>query len=103
MACCFYGISFDIGGFGLNLYLTQLTFALIEIPAKFIVYYLLDKIGRRKTLGGSLSFVGICILINIFIPRGMVSPDCRHSKPIVCIHNLGLVVFQYELVKCPTK
>ncbi|XP_056441397.1 solute carrier family 22 member 7-like [Gadus chalcogrammus] len=73
VACCFYGISFDIGGFGLNIYLTQLTFGLIEIPAKFIVYYLLDKIGRRKTLGGALSFVGICILINIFIPREMAT------------------------------
>ncbi|CAL8332778.1 unnamed protein product [Lota lota] len=71
VACTFYGISFDIGGFGLNIYLTQFTFALIEIPAKFCVYYLLDKIGRRKTAGGALFFVGICILINVLIPKEM--------------------------------
>lgn len=70
MASAFYGISFNITGFGLNIYLTQFTFALIELPAKGSVYYLLDKIGRRRTEVGALLMAGISLGINIVIPNG---------------------------------
>uniref|UniRef100_A0A4W6C003 Solute carrier family 22 member 7b, tandem duplicate 2 n=1 Tax=Lates calcarifer TaxID=8187 RepID=A0A4W6C003_LATCA len=59
VAITFYGISFNITGFGLNIYLTQFTYAVIELPAKISVYYLLDKIGRRCTEVGSLLLAGI--------------------------------------------
>nr|XP_040043575.1 solute carrier family 22 member 7-like [Gasterosteus aculeatus aculeatus] len=71
VASAFYGISFNITGFGLNIYLTQFTFALIELPAKGSVYYLLDKIGRRRTEVGALLMAGISLGINIVIPNGM--------------------------------
>ncbi|KAL6110727.1 slc22a7 [Pungitius sinensis] len=71
VASAFYGISFNITGFGLNIYLTQFTYGLIELPAKVSVYYLLDKIGRRRTEVGALLMVGICLGINIVIPKGM--------------------------------
>ncbi|XP_054460868.1 solute carrier family 22 member 7-like [Anoplopoma fimbria] len=71
VATAFYGISFNITGFGLNIYLTQFTYALIELPAKVSVYYLLDKIGRRRTEVGTLLMAGICLGINIVIPRDM--------------------------------
>lgn len=70
MANAFYGISFNITGFGLNIYLTQFTYALIELPAKVSVYYLLDKIGRRCTEVGSLLMAGVCLGINILVPKG---------------------------------
>ncbi|KAM6940202.1 solute carrier family 22 member 6-B-like [Xenentodon cancila] len=71
VATTFYGISFNITGFGLNIYLTQFTYALIEVPAKVSVYYLLDKIGRRSTEAGSLLLVCICLGINVVIPKHM--------------------------------
>ncbi|XP_071382381.1 solute carrier family 22 member 7-like [Centroberyx affinis] len=71
VATAFYGISFNITGFGLNIYLTQFTYALIELPAKLSVYYLLDKIGRRHTEVGALLLVGLCLAINIVIPKDM--------------------------------
>ncbi|KAM9856825.1 solute carrier family 22 member 7-like [Aulostomus maculatus] len=71
VATAFYGISFNITGFGLNIYLTQFTYAFIELPAKLTVYYLLDKIGRRYTEVGSLLSVGVCLGINIVIPKDM--------------------------------
>ena len=70
MATAFYGISFNITGFGLNMYLTQFTYGLIELPAKVSVYYLLDKIGRRSTEVGALLLAGTCMGINIVIPKG---------------------------------
>uniref|UniRef100_A0A4W6BZY9 Solute carrier family 22 member 7b, tandem duplicate 2 n=1 Tax=Lates calcarifer TaxID=8187 RepID=A0A4W6BZY9_LATCA len=63
VAITFYGISFNITGFGLNIYLTQFTYAVIELPAKISVYYLLDKIGRRCTEVGSLLLAGILVAV----------------------------------------
>ncbi|XP_040001388.1 solute carrier family 22 member 7-like [Xiphias gladius] len=71
VATTFYGISFNITGFGLSIYLTQFTYALIELPAKIIVYYLLDKIGRRRIEVGSLLLAGICLGVNIVLPKDM--------------------------------
>uniref|UniRef100_A0A665T9C3 Solute carrier family 22 member 7-like n=1 Tax=Echeneis naucrates TaxID=173247 RepID=A0A665T9C3_ECHNA len=73
VATAFYGISFNITGFGLNIYLTQFIYALIEFPAKILVYYLLDKIGRRCTEVGSLLLVAVCLGINIVVPKGNMS------------------------------
>uniref|UniRef100_A0A673IPU5 Solute carrier family 22 member 7b, tandem duplicate 3 n=1 Tax=Sinocyclocheilus rhinocerous TaxID=307959 RepID=A0A673IPU5_9TELE len=54
-----YGISLNITGFGLNMYLTQFVYGAIEIPSKLMVYYLLDKIGRRKTEAGAQLLRGV--------------------------------------------
>lgn len=70
MATTFYGISFKITGFGLNLYLTQLVYALIEFPTKIAVYYLLDMIGRRSSIVGAQVLSGVCLGVNILIPEG---------------------------------
>ncbi|XP_045903521.1 solute carrier family 22 member 7-like [Micropterus dolomieu] len=71
VATSFYGISFNITGFWLNIYLTQFTYALIELPAKVTVYYLLDKIGRRGTEVGAMLMAGVCLGINIVVPTDM--------------------------------
>ncbi|KAM3623180.1 uncharacterized protein V6R79_008064 [Siganus canaliculatus] len=71
IASGFYGISFNIAGFGLNIYLTQFTYALIELPSKIVVYYLLDKIGRRPTEMGALLLTALFLGINIAVPKGM--------------------------------
>lgn len=70
MATTFYGISFNITGFGLNMYLTQLVYALIELPTKIGVYYVLDLIGRRTTMTGAMLMSAVCLGINMLIPDG---------------------------------
>lgn len=70
VATTFYGISFNITGFGLNIYLTHFTYSLIELPAKVAVYYLLDKIGRRSTMVGALTLASVSLGINIVVPKG---------------------------------
>ncbi|KAK0139508.1 Solute carrier family 22 member 7 [Merluccius polli] len=70
VAFTYYGISLNVTGFGLNPYLTQFVFACIEIPGKVVVYYALNKLGRRPCQMGSLLLTGVCIFINLFIPNG---------------------------------
>uniref|UniRef100_A0A3Q2E4C7 Solute carrier family 22 member 7b, tandem duplicate 2 n=1 Tax=Cyprinodon variegatus TaxID=28743 RepID=A0A3Q2E4C7_CYPVA len=84
VATTFYGISFNIAGFGLNIYLTQFTYAIIELPAKLSVYYLLDKIGRRKTEVGALLLAALCLGINIVIPK-----ELPVARTVVAVFGKG--------------
>ncbi|KAL1257775.1 hypothetical protein QQF64_011019 [Cirrhinus molitorella] len=79
-----YGISFNISGFGLNMYLTQFVYGAIEIPAKLSIYYLLDKFGRHITQSVSLLFVGISLMINIFIPK-----DKSVARTVIAVLGKG--------------
>ena len=74
VASTYYGISLNITGFGLNLYLTYFIYAAIEVPAKILVYISLKKIGRRPNQVGTLLLTGICIIINIVVPKGDILP-----------------------------
>uniref|UniRef100_A0A3B5BCQ8 Solute carrier family 22 member 6 n=1 Tax=Stegastes partitus TaxID=144197 RepID=A0A3B5BCQ8_9TELE len=69
VACTYYGISFNVSGFGVNIYLTQFIYGAIEIPGKLLVLYTLQKIGRRLTVIGMLILTGLCICCNVFIPQ----------------------------------
>lgn len=68
VASTYYGISLNISGFGLNIYLTHFIYAAIEIPAKMSMYFFLNIIGRRKCQAGTLLLTGACVFINIFVP-----------------------------------
>uniref|UniRef100_A0A673KLX7 Solute carrier family 22 member 6 n=1 Tax=Sinocyclocheilus rhinocerous TaxID=307959 RepID=A0A673KLX7_9TELE len=82
-----YGISLNITGFGLNMYLTQFVYGAIEVPSKLIVYYLLEKIGRRKTEAGAQLLAGISLMINIFIPK-----DQWVGRTVVAVLGKGFAV-----------
>ncbi|KAJ8250502.1 hypothetical protein COCON_G00224240 [Conger conger] len=81
IAFTFYSISFNITGFGMNIYLTQFAYATIEIPAKLTLYCVLDKIGRRTVEVGALLGAGLCLAINIFVPKDV--PLCRSIIAII--------------------
>uniref|UniRef100_A0A3B4FN97 Solute carrier family 22 member 6 n=1 Tax=Pundamilia nyererei TaxID=303518 RepID=A0A3B4FN97_9CICH len=69
VAFTYYGITLNITGFGLNPYLTQFIFASIEMPMKIGVYYFLEKVGRKHGQMGSMLLTGLCLFINIFVPK----------------------------------
>ncbi|XP_030627962.1 solute carrier family 22 member 7a [Chanos chanos] len=68
VAFTYYGISFKITGFGLNIYLTQFVYGAIEVPAKVGTYFALDRIGRRNGQAWSLIIAGALIGVNMIIP-----------------------------------
>ncbi|XP_077461752.1 solute carrier family 22 member 7-like [Stigmatopora argus] len=70
-AVAFYGITFNISGFGLNAYLTQLLYSSAEVPGKLSIYFLLDRIGRKRTQVGMLTMLAISLGINIVVPKEM--------------------------------
>uniref|UniRef100_A0A8C6U4Y4 Solute carrier family 22 member 6 n=1 Tax=Neogobius melanostomus TaxID=47308 RepID=A0A8C6U4Y4_9GOBI len=69
LASSYYGISLNIEGFGVNIHLTQFIYGVIEIPSKLMVLVAVERVGRRFCQSGTLSLTGLCIFINMFIPK----------------------------------
>ncbi|NXP87062.1 S22A7 protein, partial [Passerina amoena] len=73
VAFSYYGLSMNLTGFGLSIYLSQFVFAVIEIPAKMLMYVLVNRIGRRQNQAWTLILTGVCIGANILIPKSFSS------------------------------
>ncbi|KFO74224.1 Solute carrier family 22 member 13, partial [Cuculus canorus] len=65
----YYGLSLNVTNFGLDIYLTQLAFGAVEIPARASCIFLLQWFGRRKTQIALLLLSGLVCLIITGIPE----------------------------------
>uniref|UniRef100_A0A8C3MA31 Uncharacterized protein n=1 Tax=Geospiza parvula TaxID=87175 RepID=A0A8C3MA31_GEOPR len=65
----YYGLSLNVTNFGLDIYLTQLAFGAVEIPARFACIFTLQWFGRRKTQAVLLVLSGLVCLIITAIPE----------------------------------
>ncbi|CAB3402713.1 unnamed protein product [Caenorhabditis bovis] len=60
----YYGMAMKANVLGGDIYINFIFAAIIEIPALFIVYFLIDRIGRRFILSGGLFIAGGCLILN---------------------------------------
>lgn len=67
----FYGLSLNVGNFGLNIYLTQLIFAVVEIPANLCSMTLIQHFGRRICQACFLLFGGTACFVVLAVPKGI--------------------------------
>ncbi|XP_049635615.1 solute carrier family 22 member 6 isoform X2 [Suncus etruscus] len=65
----YYGLVMDLQGFGVNIYLIQMIFGAVDLPAKLISFLVINSLGRKPAQLASLLLAGICILVNGVIPR----------------------------------
>ncbi|XP_016084374.1 solute carrier family 22 member 6-A-like [Sinocyclocheilus grahami] len=65
----YYGLSLNISDFGMNIYLTQMIFGLVEMPARTITLFTLNR-SRRISQLAFLAVGGLACLLTIFIPDG---------------------------------
>lgn len=65
----YYGLSLNVTGFGLDIYLTQLAFGVVEIPGRICCIYLLQWFGRKKVQAVLLLLAGLMCLIIVGIPE----------------------------------
>ncbi|KAA8583240.1 hypothetical protein FQN60_015786 [Etheostoma spectabile] len=63
----YYGLSLNISDFGMNIYLTQMIFGLVEMPARTIILFTLNR-SRKFTQITFLAVGGTACLLTIFIP-----------------------------------
>ncbi|XP_059183416.1 uncharacterized protein LOC131962432 [Centropristis striata] len=67
----YFGLSLNVGGFGLNIYLTQLVFGFFEIPGQLSSVALTQRFGRRICQAGFLLFGGASCLVVLAIPKDL--------------------------------
>ncbi|XP_062892307.1 solute carrier family 22 member 6-A-like isoform X8 [Mobula hypostoma] len=67
----YYGLSINLQGFGVDIYLIQVIFGAVDIPAKIMAYLTLSLFGRRFTQVSSLTLAGSTVLANAIIPKDL--------------------------------
>lgn len=61
----------DLQKFGVDIYLIQVIFGAVDIPAKVVITVSMSFLGRRPSQCGALILAGIAILSNLLVPQGM--------------------------------
>ncbi|XP_003930946.3 solute carrier family 22 member 13 isoform X1 [Saimiri boliviensis] len=67
----YFGLSLQVGDFGLDIYLTQLIFGAVEVPARASSILMMEKFGRKWSQLGTLVLGGLMCIIIIFIPADL--------------------------------
>lgn len=62
----------DLQKFGVDIYLIQVIFGAVDIPAKIVITVCMSVLGRRPSQSGALIIAGISILANLLVPPGML-------------------------------
>ncbi|XP_062456793.1 solute carrier family 22 member 6 [Rhea pennata] len=65
----YYGLAMDLQHFGVDVYLTQVVFGAVDIPAKLASALVITGAGRRVAQAGALGLAGLCILSNSLVPQ----------------------------------
>uniref|UniRef100_A0A673BUG2 Solute carrier family 22 member 6 n=1 Tax=Sphaeramia orbicularis TaxID=375764 RepID=A0A673BUG2_9TELE len=67
----YYGLAMDLQKFGVSIYVMQLIFGAVDIPAKLLALGMLSFLGRRITQATCLFLSAVIIFANIFVPTEM--------------------------------
>ncbi|XP_045056113.2 solute carrier family 22 member 13 isoform X2 [Desmodus rotundus] len=67
----YYGLSLQVGDFGLDIYLTQLIFGAVEVPARYSSIFMMQRFGRRWSQLGTLVMGGLMCITIIFVPADL--------------------------------
>lgn len=68
----YYGLSLNVGTFGLSIYLTQLLFGFVEVPANGAAYAAMQRLGRKKCQSSFILFGGVSMLTTLAAPPGLL-------------------------------
>nr|XP_033787616.1 solute carrier family 22 member 13-like [Geotrypetes seraphini] len=67
----YYGLSLNVGSFGLDIYLTQLVFGVVEVLARVEAIFILGRYSRKKCQAACLLLSGIACLAITVIPKDL--------------------------------
>ncbi|KAG8564120.1 hypothetical protein GDO81_016330 [Engystomops pustulosus] len=89
----YYGLAMDLQKFGLSIYIVQVIFGSVDIPAKFFSYFVMTYIGRRVLQASSLILAGIAILVNIFVPEAS-----QTVRTVITVFGKGCLAASFNCV-----
>uniref|UniRef100_A0A667ZFL1 Solute carrier family 22 member 6 n=1 Tax=Myripristis murdjan TaxID=586833 RepID=A0A667ZFL1_9TELE len=64
----YYGLAMDLQKFGVDIYLIQVIFGAVDIPAKVVITLSMCFAGRRPSQCAALIMAGVAILLNLVVP-----------------------------------
>nr|XP_025740034.1 solute carrier family 22 member 13 isoform X7 [Callorhinus ursinus] len=67
----YFGLSLQVGDFGLDIYLTQLVFGAIEVPARYSSIFMMQWLGRKWSQMLTLVLGGLMCIAIIFVPADL--------------------------------
>lgn len=77
----YFGLSLQVGDFGLDIYLTQLIFGAVEVPARYSSIFMMQWLGRKWSQLGTLVLGGLMCIAIIFVPAGTWAGIPHHLGP----------------------
>ncbi|GMR48559.1 hypothetical protein PMAYCL1PPCAC_18754, partial [Pristionchus mayeri] len=97
----YYGLSMKSDILGGDMYINFIVGGLIEMPALFLVFLFIDRIGRRYVLAIGYGLAGICLLSNLLInattPRWISLVQLLISRGSITATYAGIYMFSPEL------
>ncbi|NXB08435.1 S226B protein, partial [Cnemophilus loriae] len=89
----YYGLAMDLQNFEFNIYVVQLIFGAVDIPAKLVSVLSLTYVGRRFTQAVALVLAGSAILANTLVPR-----DLRTLRTALAVFGKGCLASSFNCV-----
>ncbi|XP_010374867.1 solute carrier family 22 member 8 isoform X1 [Rhinopithecus roxellana] len=80
----YYSLAMGVEEFGVNLYILQIIFGGVDIPAKFITILSLSYLGRHTTQAAALLLAGGAILALTFVPL-----DLQTVRTVLAVFGKG--------------
>ncbi|XP_028333085.1 solute carrier family 22 member 13-like [Gouania willdenowi] len=99
----YYGLSLNVGDFGLDIYLTQFVFGLVELIARLATLPLLQYCGRRVSQAGTLFVGGLACLGILIVPKDL--PEVTTAIAVLgkfAASSVFAVVYIYSAELFPT-
>ncbi|NXG18786.1 S226B protein, partial [Grallaria varia] len=89
----YYGLAMDLQNFDFDIYVIQLIFGAVDIPAKLVSVLTITYVGRRFTQATALILAGLAILANILVPR-----DLRTLRTALAVFGKGCLAASFNCV-----
>ncbi|NXN22470.1 S226A protein, partial [Nycticryphes semicollaris] len=89
----YYGLAMDLQNFDFNIYVIQLIFGAVDIPAKLVSILTITYVGRRFTQSVALILAGLAILANILVPR-----DLQILRTALAVFGKGCLAASFNCV-----
>ncbi|XP_039100616.1 solute carrier family 22 member 20-like [Hyaena hyaena] len=100
----YYGLAMDLQKFGLSVYLVQVLFGAIDIPAMLVATTTMIYVGRRATVASFLILAGLMVIANMFVPEDMQT--LRTAQAALgkgCLASSFICVYLYTGELYPTE
>jgi len=98
----YYGITFSFVNLSDDLFINFIVGSLIEIPANILVILLMDLVGRKPLVSGSLLFTGVACIISGFLEEGSFRTVLTMTGKFFATGNFS-IVYIYTAELYPTR